>query len=129
MYTSRTSIQLNLSPNTYPMITYLTTDLYRLVRLNLLPLTMLLEFNDICFFIKSLKHISPSNSFNISKFVSFSQHHTRSGSFSKLVQPLIKHNRDINSSTLTGYPNYGILFHQAIRSRYLLECVCGKFRP
>ena len=34
------------------------------------------------------------NSFNISKYISFSQHHTRSGSFRKLVQPLIRHNRD-----------------------------------
>ena len=66
----------------------------RLVKLNLLPLTMLLEFNDICFFIQFLKHISPSNSFNISKYISFSQNHTRSGSFRKLVQPLIRYNRD-----------------------------------
>ena len=45
-------------------------------------------------FIQSLKHISPSNSLNISKYISFSQHHTKSGSFRKLVQPLIRHNRD-----------------------------------
>ena len=74
---------------------YISDYRSRLVKLNLLPLTMLLEFNDICFFIQSIKHISTSNSFNISKYVSFSQHHTRSGSFRKLnVQPLIKHSRD-----------------------------------
>ena len=80
----------------YILNDYISDYRSRLVKLNLLPLTMLLEFNDICFFIQSLKHISPSNSFNISKYIdiSFSQHHTRSGSFRKLVQPLIRHNRD-----------------------------------
>ena len=51
----------------YILNDYISDYRSRLVKLDLLPLTMLLEFNDICFFIQSLKHISPSNSFNISK--------------------------------------------------------------
>ena len=35
----------------------------RLVKLNVLPLSMLLELSDICFFIKSFKNISPNNAF------------------------------------------------------------------
>ena len=59
---------------------------------------MLLELNDLCFFVKSLKNKSSNNSFNISEYVSFiySHNHTRSGTFSKLyiVQPCIKYNRE-----------------------------------
>ena len=57
---------------------------------------MLLELNDICFFVRSLKLItSDSNiSFNILNYNQFSQNQTRSASFSKLIQPLIKNNRD-----------------------------------
>ena len=56
---------------------------------------MLLELSDLCFFVKSLKlHESPNQSFNISEHVSFSHKNTRSGTFNKLVQPPIKHNRD-----------------------------------
>ena len=66
----------------------------RLIELHLLPLTMVLELSDILFFVKSLKLISPKNSFNVTKYVSFSSHKTRSRSYRKLVQPLIKNNRD-----------------------------------
>ena len=66
----------------------------RLISLNLLPISMLLELNDLCFFVKSLKNKSPNNSYNISEYVSFSHNHTRSGTFSKLVQPCIKNNRE-----------------------------------
>ena len=66
----------------------------RLIQLKLLPLAMQLELNDICFFIKSLKLTSSSNSFNISMYTSFSVNPTRSGSYRKLVQPLVKSNRD-----------------------------------
>ena len=66
----------------------------RLIKLHLLPLTMVLELNDICFFVNSLKLASTSNSFDISKHVSFSHNPTRSGSHRKLIQPLIRHNRD-----------------------------------
>ena len=55
---------------------------------------MLLELNGICFFVKSLKHISSNNSFDVSKYISFSHNQTRSGSYKKLVQPFIKHNTD-----------------------------------
>ena len=37
---------------------------------------------------------SPNQSFNISDHVFFSHNNTRSGTFNKLVQPPIKHNRD-----------------------------------
>ena len=63
----------------------------RLIKLHLLPIAMLLELNDICFFITSLKN---PDSFDILDFVSFSSNPTRSRSHSKLVQPVIKSNRD-----------------------------------
>ena len=66
----------------------------RLIRLHLLPLSMVLELNGICFFIKSLKLILLNNSFNILDYTSFSHNQTRSSSFSKLVQPIVKNNRD-----------------------------------
>ena len=58
----------------------------RLVKLHLLPLAMLYELNDICFFIKSL--MQTSSSFNILDYVSFSRNNTRSGTHNKLVLPL-----------------------------------------
>ena len=58
----------------------------RLLQLKLLPLSMLYELNDICFFVKSLKN--PHSSFNILDFVKFSHNSTRSGSTHKLVLPL-----------------------------------------
>ena len=67
----------------------------RLIILNVLPLSMLFELNDICFFVRSFKlRESPDQSFNILNHVSFSQNNTRSGTFNKLVQPPIKLNRD-----------------------------------
>ena len=58
-------------------------------------MSMLLELRDICFFVKSLKlRELPNKSFDIYEYVSFSQNNTRSGTFSKLVQPPIMHNRD-----------------------------------
>ena len=66
----------------------------RLIKLHLLPLSMLLELNDICFFVKSLKLVSPNNSFSNSRYTSFSHNQTRLRSYRKLVQPLVKNNRD-----------------------------------
>ena len=66
----------------------------RLIKLQLPPLSMLLELNDICFFVKSLKLISDNNSFDNTKYIKFSHNQTRSGSHKKLVQPLVKNNRD-----------------------------------
>ena len=63
----------------------------RLLQLSLLPLSMIYELNDICFFVKSIKQ--PSSSFNILNYVSFSCNNTRSGSFLKLVQSLVLNNR------------------------------------
>ena len=54
----------------------------RLISLNLLPLSMVLELNDIVFFLRSLQ--SPSDSFDILQFVSFSSTCTRSSSGFKL---------------------------------------------
>ena len=65
----------------------------RLTKLHLLPLSVLFELHDICFFIKSLKS-DANSSFNIVNFVSFNTNQTRSGSHMKLVQPLSKHSRD-----------------------------------
>ena len=78
--------------------------------------------------------------FNISKYVSFSQHHTRSGSFRKLVQPLIKHNRDKQfyfnrlphlwmKLSSTNWSESLLRNHQIQIEGYLLERVHGKFRP
>ena len=55
----------------------------RLLSLNLLPLAMLYELNDILFFIKSLK--KPTAAFHILDYVSFCSNCTRSASFTKLV--------------------------------------------
>jgi len=66
----------------------------RLLQLKLLPLSLLYELNDICFFVKSLKN--PHSSFNILDFVKFSHNSTRSGSTHKLVLPLVKSTRHKN---------------------------------
>ena len=66
----------------------------RLIKLHILPLSMLFELSDICFFLRSLKLISSNISFNILNYISFSQNPTRSKSYTKLVQPLVKNNRD-----------------------------------
>ena len=63
----------------------------RLCKLHILPLTMLYELNDICFFVKSLKQ--PHRSFAITDHVSFSTNNTRSGLHHKLVQPRAATNR------------------------------------
>ena len=58
----------------------------RLTSLGLLPLSMVLELNDIVFFLKSLQ--SPSASFNILDYNSFSASSTRSASKLKLLHSL-----------------------------------------
>ena len=58
----------------------------RLVSLQLLPLSLTLELNDIIFFLKSVRE--PSSSFDILSFVSFSNSDTRSSSANKLKHPL-----------------------------------------
>ena len=63
----------------------------RLLKLKLLPLTMLYELKDVCFFVKSFQQTSTS--FNIMDFVAFSPNNTRSGSHRKLVQQLVRVNR------------------------------------
>ena len=80
----------------------------RLLKLNLLPLTMLYEFYDISFFVKSLKQ--PSTTFNITDFVSFSHNSTSSGSHLKHVHQLAKANR-FNQFYFTRLPASGMLYH------------------
>ena len=62
----------------------------RLVNLNLLPLMMVFEINDIIFFIKCLKH--PSEYFDILNYVTFCSSHTRSSTHFKLRHSLAKKN-------------------------------------
>ena len=105
----------------------------RLIKLQLLPLSMLLELN-ICFFVKSLKLIS-DNSFDITKYIKFSHNQTRSRSYKKLVQPLVKKNT--NNSTLTDYHIYRThslqstlvsLSQQKKINRYLLEFILSQLQ-
>jgi len=51
----------------------------------MLPLMYIYEFNDIMFFIKSLKF--PTDNFNISQYTSFTNSNTRSGDHLKLIHP------------------------------------------
>lgn len=60
----------------------------RLTSLNMLPLMMVLELQDITFFIKSLA--SKTDSFNVLKFVSFIASSTRSTRFTKLSHTISK---------------------------------------
>ena len=62
----------------------------RLFSLQLLPLMMQLEINDIIYFIKSLKE--PTHPFNIMNFVQFYSSGTRSSTYLKLKQPFYKKN-------------------------------------
>ena len=62
----------------------------RLVNLNLLPLMMAFEINDIIFFIKCLKH--PSEYFDIFNYVTFCSSHTWSSTHFKLRHSLAKKN-------------------------------------
>ena len=98
----------------YILNDYISDYRSRLVKLNLLPLTMLLEFNDICFFIQSIKHISPSNSFNIALNTSHSASTTLDQEVSESSMSSHSSNIiEINSSTLIGYHTYGTLSHQS----------------
>ena len=54
----------------------------RMISLNLLPLSMVMELNDILFFLKSLR--SPTSAFDILDYVSFCESNTRSSSSHKL---------------------------------------------
>ena len=67
--------------------------------LQLLPLMMVLEINDILFFIKSLKE--PCDHFDISRFVTFCSGQTRSASYVKLKHVLVA----TNNSTRNFYFN------------------------
>ena len=83
----------------------------RLLSLNLLPLAMLYELNDILFFIKSLK--KPTAAFHILDYVSFCSNSTRSASFTKLVNKSARTNT-INHSYFYRLPVSGIRSPQLI---------------
>ena len=128
----------------------------RLLQLSLLPLSMIIyELNDLCFFVKSIKQ--PSSSFNILNYVSFSCNNTRSGSFLKLVQPLVLNNRhkhfffirivrlwnslppiDIHTSSYTSivasiksllWDHFVAVFDPANSCTYHFCCPCPKCQP
>ena len=82
-----------------------------LLSLNLLPLAMLYELNDILFFIKSLK--KPTAAFHILDYVSFCSNSTRSASFTKLVNKSARTNT-INHSYFYRLPVSGIRSPQLI---------------
>ena len=63
----------------------------RLIKLEILPLMMTFELNDIMFFIKSLK--TPTASFNVLDYVSFCSTSTRSAFYHKLVQQRARSNK------------------------------------
>ena len=122
---------------------------------SLLPLSMIYELNDLCFFVKSIKQ--PSSSFNILNYVSFSCNNTRSGSFLKLVQPLVLNNRhkhfffirivrlwnslppiDIHTSSYTSivasiksllWDHFVAVFDPANSCTYHFCCPCPKCQP
>ena len=71
----------------------------RLLSLQLLPLMMILEINDVLFFVKSLKE--PTDHFDISRFVTFCSGCTRLASSLKLKHSLVT----TNNSTRNFYFN------------------------
>ena len=77
--------------NIFILNDYTSSYKSRLLKLKLLPLTMIYELKDVCFFVKSFQQTSTS--FNIMDFVAFSPNNTRSGSHRKLVQQLVRVNR------------------------------------
>ena len=68
---------------------------FRLLSLQLLPLMMLYELNDILFFVKSFKE--PNVAFNVHNYFTFSSNRTRSTSHHKLVHKLVRSNVTKNS--------------------------------
>ncbi len=79
----------------------------RLTRLNLLPLMMELEVNDIMFFVTNLK--DPSQSLNVKDYVQFCSAGTRASTFLKLKQQMFKL-KCVKRFTSTAYLVYGILY-------------------
>ena len=68
--------QLQRRATKYILQDYISDYKTRLTKLQLLPLMYILEISDIMFFINSIK--SPTSSFNINSYVSFSKCGTRS---------------------------------------------------
>ncbi len=73
----------------------------RLESLHLLPLMMMYELNDLSFFLKSLQ--SPSQSFNVLDYVSFSSFSTRSSG--KKLQLKFSHNNKSRHFFFTRLPH------------------------
>ena len=77
---------------------YTSTFRERLIKLQLLPLMMVLELSDLMFFIRSIKN--PTTSFDNTKFINFSNNLTRLSSYFRL-----KHTRSSNNLTKNFYFN------------------------
>ena len=67
----------------------------RLLELHLLPFMYILEIQDVLFAIKSLK--SPTRNFDINRYITFTQGHTRSSTHNKLKHRLHSTNLNRNS--------------------------------
>ena len=87
-------LQQNLFLTTMYQITELVS-----FKLHILPLSMLHELNDTCFFFCQIPQ-QASNSFTITDYVSLSGNNTRSGSHHKLVQPMHGNNQSFKTLLL-----------------------------
>ena len=74
----------------YILNDYTSSYKIRLISLNLLPLMIQFELNDVMFFVSCLKH--PTTAFNIYDYVSFSCHSTRSSKGLKLKHTVSRTN-------------------------------------
>ena len=89
---------------------------FRLISLNMLPLMMQFELNNLIFFIKCLKY--PSDSFNILDYVSFCSGTSRSATRQKLMFPSAR-----ITSTLQRHfyfsrlPHFGIICRRSISTK------------
>ena len=69
----------------YILNDYISDYKTRLSNLNMLPLMMVFEINDILFTVKSFKHSPEHTHFNLNNFITLSSNSTRSSSHSKLT--------------------------------------------
>ena len=84
----------------YILNDYVSDYKTRVIQLNLLPLMITLELNDILFFLKSYQHTQ--DCFDIKTWFKFSSAHTRSGSCNKLS--LSQHNPSFHYPLLNKFP-------------------------
>ena len=94
----------------YILSDHMSSYKVRLLKLDLLPIMFTLELNDLTFFIKAIS--SPSEHFNVFKYVTFSSTNTRSSSLKKLVHRC--------SSTRSHFHSY---FIRIVRLWNCLPCI------